>query len=446
MRAWTIVHLTVTIPAILIGAIVQEPTVGLILTGLYILGLLIWGIVVAVQNSRKTATPDNIARIKDTQTALLANRWTGITQSKKGLDSALESIPDDQRLLINTAVQTVRLGGYLGPYTDGVYDEDTATRLALASGARCLVVEVDRESDAPLKPVLVYRDAWGMKYSLNTGDLNKVAKSIQGRAFRAASDGTAAGVANDPLLVVLYFVSAPDPASTPKDYIRFLANTAEALQPLAPLLVAQTPSGDFRRQQQESQLFFYPANTFNNRILMLTNADTTAFRQLRALGLDHEIKSSQDLDLMIHARLYSRESPSGLGISSAPNSTQAAAAVITSDNYWLTMPPDRLADAQSQTKKAWTLVMPPIASESSSASLKDGLKKILTTYGVQAVPFVLFDPPTVTDGYVGAGAPFQSSAWVVKPELIRFIPPRPIVTQKPIPQTNSGGGALVAPR
>lgn len=446
MNIWLILQLTILIPLLLLGAILQEPTLGFILTGLYVLCLIIWGIVVAVQNSRKTASPDNITRIKDSQSALLVNRWTGITQAKKGLDTAFMSLPDEQRLLINSAVQTVRLGGYLGPYTDGVYDEDTATRLALASGARCLVLEIDRELDNPMKPLLVYRDGWGMKRSLNTGDLNKVARSIQGRAFRSASDGTPADVANDPLIVVLYFVSAPNPATTPKDYIRFLANTAEALQPLAPLLVAQTPSGDFRRQQQESQLFFYPASTFKNRILMLTNADTTAFRQLRALGLDHEIKSTQDLDLMIHARLYSRESPSGLGISSAPNSTQAAAAVITSENYWLNMPPDRLADAQSQTKRAWTLVMSPVASDYTSKNIKEGLKKILTTYGVHAVPFVLFDEPTITDGFVGQNAPFQSSAWAVKPELIRFIPPSPIVTQKPIPQTNSGGGALVAPR
>jgi hypothetical protein len=110
------------------------------------------------------------------------------------------------------------------------------------------------------------------------------------------------------------------------------------------------------------------------------------------------------------------------------------------------MPPDRLADAQSQTKKTWTLVMSPAATYAGNDKLKEGLKTILTTYGVHAVPFVLFDEPKVTDGFVGMGAPYQSSAWVAKPELIRFVPPKPIVTQKPIPQTNSGGGALVAPR
>lgn len=429
-------------PILMLG----DPKIGLTIWGLLILGIIIYLIVKAVKNSRSISSPDNIKRIKDTQTALLENRWTGITQSKKSLDTSLATMPSDQQLLINTSVQSVRLSGYLGPYENGVFDEDTATRLALASGSRCLVLEIDRESDNPTKPVLVYRDGWGMKRSLNTGDLNKVAKSIAGRAFTSDIAGTPPGVANDPLFVVLYFVSAPNPAKNPKDYIRFLGATAEALQPLSSLLVGQTPSGDFRRQQQESQLFFYPANTFKNRILMLTNADTSAFRQLKALGMDYEIKSQQDLDLMIHARLYSRESPSGLGISAAPTSTQSAAAVITTSNYWLSMPPDRLADAQTQTKKAWTLVMPPVASEANSTKLKDGLSTILTTYGVHAVPFVLFDPTTVTDGFVGPKAPYQSSAWLAKPELLRFIPPKPIVTQKPIPQTNSGGGALVAPQ
>lgn len=431
---------------LLFSAIADNPKTFLVILGIIILIVCIILIVKAVKNSRTISSPDNILRIKDAQGAVLENRWTGVTQSKTNLDTAMATMPTDQQLLINTAVQSVRLSGYLGPYENGVFDEDKATRLALASGSRCLVIEIDRESDNPTKPVLVYRDGWGIKRSLNTGDLNKVAKSITGRAFRADSTGTPPGVANDPLIVVLYFVSAPNPAQNPKDYIRFLSAAAEALQPLSSLLVGQTPSGDFRRQQQESQLFFYPANTFKNRILMFTNADTSAFRQLKALGMDYEIKSNQDLDLMIHARLYSRESPSGLGISAAPTSTQSAAAVLTTANYWLTMPPDRLADAQSQTKKAWTLVLPPVASEASSISLKDGLKKILTTYGVHTVPFVLFDPSSVTDGFVGIGSPFQSSAWVAKPELLRFIPPKPIVTQKPIPQTNSGGGALVAPR
>jgi hypothetical protein len=423
-----------------------DPRIGLTVWGIILLAIIISLIVKAVKNSRNIASPDNIKRIKDTQSALLENRWTGLTQSKKGFQNAFANIPEDQKLLINTSVQSARLTGYLGPYTDGVFDEDTATRLALASGSRCLVVEIDRDPDNPMKPALLYRDGLGIKRSLNTGDLNKVAKSIAGRAFQTNINGTPAGVANDPLFVVLYFMGAPDPAKTPKDYIRFLGATAEALQPLKPLLVGQTPYGDFRRQQQESQLFFYPASTFNNRILMLTNADTAAFRQLKALGLDYEIKAEQDLDLIIHARLYSRESPSGLGISTSPTSSQSASAIITTDQYWLSMPPDRLADAQSQTKKTWTLVMSPAATYAGNDKLKEGLKTILTTYGVHAVPFVLFDEPKVTDGFVGMGAPYQSSAWVAKPELIRFVPPKPIVTQKPIPQTNSGGGALVAPR
>lgn len=427
------------------SAAVTNPQTLFIVLGVLVLALCIYAIVKAVQNSRNLSSPDNILRTQQSQVALLENRWTGLTQSKQNLDSAMANLPSDQQLLINTSVQSVRLCGYVGPYTNGVFDEDKATRLALASGSRCIILEIDRESDDPMKPVLIYRDGWGIKRCLNTGDLNKVARSLAGRAFRGDSNGTPPGVANDPLFVVLYFVSAPDPAKTPKDYIRFLANTAEALQPLTPVLVGQTPSGDFRRQQQESQLFFYPARTFKNRILMFTNADTSAFRQLKALGMDYEIQSGQDLDLMIHARLYSRESPSGLGISAAPTSTQTASAILTTANYWLSMPPDRLADAQSQTKKAWTLVLPPVATEDINTKLKDSLKIILTTYGVHAVPFVLFDPPIVTDGFVGKDAPFQSAAWVVKPELLRFIPPKPIVTQKPIPQTNAGGGALVAP-
>ncbi len=406
-------------------------------------------LVKALQTSRTLATPDNIEATKSRQITLLTNRWTGVTQSKKGIDSAMEPLQGEksnQRLLINTAVQSVRLGGYAGPYSDGVFDEDGATRLALSSGARCLILEIDRESDAPTKPVLVYRDGWGMKRSLNTGDLEKVARSIAGRAFRTSTDSAPPGVVSDPLFVVIYFRSAPNAATSVKDYIRFLAATAQALAPLKPLLLGQTSAGDFRRQQKESELFFLPFETFKNRIILLTNADTTVFRQLSALGLDTEITSDQNLDDMIHARLYSLESPSGLGISTGPTTAQTPRAVITTANYWLMMPSDRIAEAQTKTKSVWTLVMPPTATETSSQEVSQKLGTLMTQYGVHSVPFVLFDSTQITDAFVGVNAPFQSSAWVVKPELLRFIPPKLIVTQKPIPQTNSGGGALVAPQ
>lgn len=418
--------------------------IGLIVAGILLVLLIIVCIVFVVKQYTKLSTPQNIDRIRNTQLVELEKRWIGVTQKRQGLTAAFNqvSIPDSQKLLINTSVFSTRLGGCVGPFSSPVFDEAAATRFALASGARCLVLEID--SLNKIDPKLVYRDAWGNKQSLNVGSIELVAKQIAGRAFVSGNDSTPPGVSDDPFFLVLYFVSTPSPAEKPLDYTRFLGKVAEQLQPLKNVLLGQTPQGDFRRQAQESQLFYQPLETLKRNVIVLTNADTTPFRRLKELGLAGEIGAAQDLDLLVHARLYSRESPSGLGITAAPVGTQQPAAVITTPKYWLNTPPDRLADAVSQTKKAWTLVMSPVAGEGEVPN-SENLKKLLVTYGVQAVPITLFESEDTIKTLVGTGAYYEKFSWTVKPNLIRYVPVPPIVTQKPIPQTNSGGGAIKAP-
>lgn len=400
---------------------------------------------IAVKQSRVRATPDNIKRIQTQQLALLGKQWTGITQGKNGLSSNRSSIPADQDLLINYNVLSTRLLGYLGPFDSGVYDEDTAVRFACSSGARCFILEIDH-AEGEVEPLLVYRDSWGIKRSLNEGSIEKVAKSLNARAFTPSNDGVPAGVSDDPLFLVCYFVRTPSPSRQPRDYVRFLGKVAQQLQPLQNRLMSQTPQGDFRRQAQESKLFFYPTSIFKGKIICLSNVDTSPFKGdgLANLGLKGEMNPSQDFDRMVHCRLYSPQSPSGLGVTSIPSSNIRPAAVCTTPSYWLTTPPDRYADAVAQTKQAWTLVMHPVASESSTYTSQQ-LKDLYTTYGVHAVPCSLMDAAPALDAFVGTQGPYRKQAWVTKPDLLRFIPPKPIVVQNPPPQANAGGGAIRAP-
>lgn len=386
----------------------------------------------------------NISAIKDQQLSILQARWNTLSQKRRGLDDVFSSIPEYQRLLINANVLSLRVGGYLGPFFSGVYDEDGAVRIALSTGARCLVLEVDYENKT-YDPVLVYRDGWGMKQSLNSGDLNKVAKSIAGRAFTPANDSVPSSIAKDPLIIVLYFVRTPNQGKEPREYMRFLGAVAEKLQPLKDYLVGQTPQGDFRRQALESQLFFTNYQTFQNKIILLTNADTSGFRRLQALGLSGEMGIQQDLDFMCHARLYGRESPSQFGITGSPTSNIKPATVITSSQYWRVMPSDREKDAIEQTKQAWTLSMEPISSETNQIQ-KEDLKRFIDQYGVHSIPTSLFAKEQDTELFVGKGGQFELTAWTVKPELLRYIPARPIPIQKPYPQSNSGGGTVIAPK
>jgi hypothetical protein len=417
---------------------------GRVLFAILAVTLIIWGITVAVKNARLTSTPDNIQRIKDQQIAAMENQWIGTSQNRQGIATAFQNanVPNSQRLLINASGLGVRLTGCLGPYDSPVFDEAAATRYALASGARCLVLEIDHPQNT-YEPKLIYRNSFGMKKSLNMGNLEEVAKQIAGRAFVGSNDSTPWSVASDPLIVVLYFVSTPDPATSAVEYTRYLGRVAEALQPLKNSILGQTPQGDFRRQALESQLFYQSLEVLQKRIIVLCNVDTSVFRRLSNIGLAGELGAEQDLDLLVHARMYSRESPSGLGATSQPESTIQPSCVVTTPDYWLNTPPDRLADAVSQTKKAWTLVMNPIASSSFISS--ENLKKLLVSYGVQSVPITIFENQDAIKATVGKEAFYEKSSWLVKPELIRYVPVPPIVVQKPIPEANAGGGAIRSP-
>jgi hypothetical protein len=394
--------------------------------------------------SGETSTPDNISRIKDKQIIDLTNRWTGITAGKKGLQEAVSNIPTDQQLLINTSVFATRLTGYLGPFSAGVFDGDAATRFALASGARCLVLEIGRYENG-LEPKLLYRDQFGVKLSLNDGSIQSVAKSIAGRAFNATNEGAPSSVADDPLFLVLYVTSAPDQATQPREYIRFLGSIARELQPIRDMIVGMTPQGDFRGQKLEGELFFKHRSVFSRKIITLCNADTSGFRRLDALGLKGEISDAQNLDTLVNVRLVSPTSQSGFGVTSTTTGNTSPAAYITSPDYWLNTPPDRLADTQSRTKRIWTLCMTPVSTPTDTIN-SEQLKKLLQIYGVHAIPITLFDNPSRTDIFSGRGAPYNQTAWIVKPNLIRYIPPKPIAIQKPSPKTNSGGGFIQTPK
>lgn len=397
-----------------------------------------------IRNNNTLSSPGNILAIQKQQNIVLAANWASGLQSKLGLSTQFTTTPQPQQLLINTAVFATRLTGFLGPYVSGVFHEDNATRLALSTGSRCLVLEIDYENSI-YDPKLIYRDGWGMKQSINTGSIEKVAKSIAARAFTPQNDGVPQSVSQDPLFVVIYLVRAPSQGSDKLNYMRYLGTIAERLAPLRGLLLGQTPQGDYRRQALESQLFFTDYKAFQNKIILLTNADTSGFRNLQALGLAGELRQNQDLDFMTHVRLYARESPSNFGITGSPSSSVKPAAVITSPGYWKSTPTDRAASAIELTKEAWTLVMEPVSSATNQPDKKT-LDSLFTTYGVQCVPTTLFAEKINTDDFIAKDRIFNKSPWVAKPPLLQYVPPKAIPIQKPYPQANSGGGAVVAPK
>lgn len=421
---------------------------------------------IIVSNTRTLSNPSNIKRITTGQELVPASN--GLTSiSRKGLEERYQTftelapppalasptgspvpvknqpqpIPENERCLINTPTLSLRLTGYLGPYINGVFSEADAVRLALRSGARCLVLEIDRETNS-LEPKLLYRDTLGYTRSLNTGSIQKVAEALAGSAFSSLSDGPPGSVPNDPLLLVLYFVNCPNATTDTRNYLLFLGKVAQQLLPLQNAMLAQTPQGDFRRQRLERDLFYLPSSIFNKKCIVLCNVDTKPFRSLDSYGLAGELGPQQDLDLLVHCRLYAKES--GFGATSLPQTTDDPKAFLTSPDYWLQTPPDRLSQAQSQTKNAWTLVMSRRATDESLPT-SEGTEKLFTTYGVNSIPLTLFAKTDAVAPSAAKGSIFGEYCWSIKPAPLRFRPAAPIPVQKPVPEMNSNGGAIQSP-
>lgn len=412
-----------------------QTKLGFILLIIISVGLISYFITV----SNKTATPSNISRILMSQKADLESRYLGVSLKRTGLSEAWNRISADQQLLININMLSTRLTGYMGPFMDGVFSVDDAVRIAMTAGSRCMILEIDTLDD--VEPVLTFRDTNNYVRALNKGSIREAASSIAGRAFNPNSDSVPPRLVNSPFILVLYFRKVPDMYKSAREYLTFLGKVAQQLQPLNTALLGATPQGEFRRQGNESQLFFMPTEILQNKVIVLCNVDTSMFRRKSEFGLS-SLPADNDLDILVHCRLYSRESPSGLGATTGPRSTTEPAAVITTPGYWINTPPDRIPEAVESTKRAFTIVMTPDAEKEIS---KETLDKLLTQYGVNAVPFVLFEDAKKTDAWIGKSGHYENAGIRAKGDRLRFIPPKPILVLKQNPATNSGGGAIVAP-
>lgn len=397
-----------------------------------------------IRKSRLISTPSNITRITQQQQAILEGRYSGYPFSRKGLADAWTMVenkekdgivPSDQRMLMNTHVFASRLTGALGPHDNGVFSEDRAVRLALQSGARLLVVEIDKMADS-WKPCLSIRDSAGYVRSLNSGSIRKVAESIAGRAFSMVNDSVPPAVANDPLLVFVYFRSIPNPIKEKDKYVGFLGDVAEQLQPLQRILLGNTPSGSYRRQARERDIWFQRIEDFRNTCILLCNVDTSVQRSAN-------MPASRDLDGMVHARVYSLSSGSSHGATSEPGSSVKPAVVVTDPEYWLNTPDNKIGDALLKTREMYVITMRH-NSDGRQLSAKQ-MSDLVRVYGVHALPCILFDDEAYTKLWLTedkkAGSLYRLNSWVAKLKDLRYIPPPVVVSLKQNPKVNTNMGA-----
>jgi hypothetical protein len=403
----------------------SEPTtliVTFIIVVIVIVGLYLIASKLSTLSSKPTVDAVTAARLQ-----VLNKRLQHLQGTQKSIYTT--SLPDNQNLLINYQVAGCRLAGYLGPLQDGVYKEEDAVRLALAAGNRLFVLEISALEENPTEPLLVARDSGGYKRALNDGSIKKVCSAL-------ASTGCT-GYITDPLIIVLYFHDAPSVTKNPSGYIEYLSKVAKALQPLIPHHLGLTNVGNFTRQGMESSLFSYSSDFYKNKVIIMTNANTTYFRDPTQIGINRKIPQNQDLDFFVHARIYKQASGGDLGITEIAPAGRSPRAIITDDAYFLTTPPDRIGETINLTRNTFTIVMkkdPTYIPTAEHATL------LLSTYGISCIPTDSFD-----DSGKGLLKEFTKNLFIAKPITLRFTKPASIVPSVPNPALDARGGNLVAP-
>jgi len=402
-----------------------------------LIGVLVYGIVYASQKYSLIATPSNIQRIINSQNLTLTTQYQRLSNNLQASAKLWANVPNDQQLLINMNMTGVRLAGYLGPFLDGVFSEDNAVNTALMTGARVIFIDIDVDRTTN-KPTLVYRDTNGNVKSLNNGSLKKVAKAIKDRAISSYSVSVPVDLRTLPMIVVLYFRSTPDIVQKSAEYIKFLCEVSKEIQDIQPNLLAQTAQGDFRRQLIDRQLFFQPMSTYKNKIILLCNVDTTIMRNHADYGVP-SLGPGEDLDLLVNARLYSQQTGSSFGATSSVSGTRPPAAVLTSTDYFINMPPENRPEAIRLTKSCFTIAMNP---DSTVLTDKKTLDSLIGDYGVHCVPFVHFMDNKSLEPYLGIGNLYEKSSVLAKSQALRFIPPPTIILQQLNSNADTRGGFI----
>ncbi len=343
--------------------------------------------------------------------------------------TALSKIADPTSALVNYSVLGCRCAGYLGPKMNGVFSEEEAIQLAIKMGCRLFIFDIDYLDRAPSTPVLVCRDGNGNLLSNNVGSIAKAAASI------AAFTKKQRLAATDPIIIVLSVRRLPNKNASAKESIAFMQEIAAQLVPIQQYLMRSAPQGDVQQQRLEDVLFKLPIKTFENQILLLTNLDTRGFRQL-----DIDVAPARNLDILVHARVYTNEN-SALTYYSLPAKSATTAAVVQTQEYYENIPPANYESEADRTRNTWSMAMSVELEGPPDATVLDVLVNQLGVQGIIIDPF----SAGAKESAVYTPDFFARRSFIPKPAAIAYKEPAVITIAPPDKRLDANGGMLVTP-
>jgi hypothetical protein len=142
-----------------------------------------------------------------------------------------------------------------------------------------------------------------------------------------------------------------------------------------------TAEGAFQRQEAESALLHAPLSAFSQKVILMTNADTSLFRN-PAIGT-YELKA--DLDYMTNVRVYLDNSADVLGVTEMRSNGIANAVVVSLKRLQGLSPTEALTFAKANRER-FVIALPSQIGNPSAEEITTAL----TTLGVNVLPMNMF--------------------------------------------------------
>lgn len=326
----------------------------------------------------------------------------GAPVKKEGFANATGASGEkDELKLMNLQPLTVKQAGFIGPLDAGVFQEATAVTNTLKAGVRTFFFQIDYHEDSNKdpklfpgvkEPCLLYRDDSGVLTSTNAGSILKMSQAIADIGFSNSVPSQ-----NDPIVIVLYGARVPaDPVTDPKGYLAYCTKIASQLKPLAPFHLGMTAHGDYHRQALQGQLFTTPFKSFEKKVIIVSNFDTSLYRsvaKMGSLGIP-PYAPADDLDYWTHAQIYKDDAGLNVGASSlgvtavAPPNIPTRAKIFTIDSIRAVIKGGDPAVSAwaTKNKSVFTVIVP----NSMTNPSYDEINTIVKKMGVNVLPFDFF--------------------------------------------------------
>jgi hypothetical protein len=343
-------------------------------------------------------------------------------------------LPANEMALANFHVLGCRLTGFLGPDAlYGVFWEKDATSMALKAGARVLVMDIDYLSDNPTMPVLVCRAANGNHLSLNKGAIRPVADAIFDYRKRSSSV--------DPIILYLNIIRVPGEYGS-SDSLKYMSKIAEELKPIHRYIIRQTERGVYTQQGMQDTLFLQPITEFEGKMLIFTNADTSAYRSPPPT---FKVDAATNLDNIVNARFYEH-------ITKDEDRRVKPAAYVDTPDFYRNLPTDETTQRRykDEARRAWVLARAIGADDRHvDRPMYGEMMNIVRDIGVQCIAVNIFknlESADPTNPIFGAnGGLFRTHSYVPKKEELRYKEPAPVTLAAPSQKLNAGGGVIQMP-